>query len=161
MKLFGLNAKRYIWRKPGTIPREKHGGGSISVGMFFSGRDWETSQQRGKTEQTKVQRDPWWKPAPERSGPQTGAKVHLPTGQQQLSTQAKQRRSGFGTSLWMSLSGLARAQDLQRRMGETSQIQVCQACRVIPKKTRCCNRCTRCYNKVLSKGSEYLCQCNI
>ena len=27
-------------------------------------------------------RDPWWKPAPERSGPQTGAKVYLPTVQQ-------------------------------------------------------------------------------
>ena len=44
-------------------------------GFFFSGRDWETSQDRGKDEQSKVQRDPWWKPAPECSGPQTGAKV--------------------------------------------------------------------------------------
>jgi hypothetical protein len=45
---------------------------------------------------------------------------------------------------------------MQRRMRETPQIQVCQACSVIPKKTRGCNCCQRCFNKVLSKGAEYL-----
>ena len=39
----------------------------------------------------------------------------------------------------------------RRRMGETPQIQVCQACSVIPKKTRGCNHCQRCFNKLLSK----------
>ena len=29
-----------------------------AVQMFFSGRDWETSQDRGKDERRKVQRDP-------------------------------------------------------------------------------------------------------
>jgi hypothetical protein len=33
--------------------------------------------------------------------------------------------------------------------------------RVIPNKTRGCNRCQRCFNKVLSKGSEYLCKCDV
>ena len=28
------------------------------VGMFFRGRDWETSQDPGKDERSKVQRDP-------------------------------------------------------------------------------------------------------
>ena len=37
----------------------------------------------------------------------------------------------------------------------------CQACSVILKKTRGYNRCQRCFNKVLSKGSEYLCKCVI
>uniref|UniRef100_A0A8C7GM42 Uncharacterized protein n=1 Tax=Oncorhynchus kisutch TaxID=8019 RepID=A0A8C7GM42_ONCKI len=37
-----------------------------AVGMFFSGRDWETSQDRGKDEQGKVQRSlmktsDWWR----------------------------------------------------------------------------------------------------
>ena len=36
----------------------------------------------------------------------------------------------------------------------------CQACSVVPKKTWGCNR-QRCFNKVLSKGSEYLCKCDI
>ncbi|XP_070964686.1 pleckstrin homology domain-containing family A member 7-like isoform X9 [Oncorhynchus clarkii lewisi] len=38
-------------------------------------------------------------------------------------------------------------------MGETPQIQVCQACSVIPKKTRGCNHCQRSFNKVGSRSS--------
>jgi hypothetical protein len=30
-ELFGLNADRHVWRKPGTIPTVKHGGGSIML----------------------------------------------------------------------------------------------------------------------------------
>jgi hypothetical protein len=29
IQLFGLNVKHHIWRKPGTIPSVKHGGGNI------------------------------------------------------------------------------------------------------------------------------------
>ena len=36
IELFGLNAKSHIWRKPGTIPIVKHGGGSIMLGGCFS-----------------------------------------------------------------------------------------------------------------------------
>ena len=43
-------------------------------------------------------------------------------------------------------------------MGETPQIQVYQAWSIIPKITR---GCIRCFNKVQSKGSEYLCKCDI
>ena len=106
-----------------------------------------------------------------------------------LNTQPRQCRCGFGTSLWMSLSGPARDQtltrlnisgetgnscattlpiqpdraweNLLRRLGQTPQIQVCQACSIMPKKTQGCNRGQRCFNKVLSKGSEYLCKCDI
>jgi hypothetical protein len=35
-ELFGLNAKRHFWRKPGTIPMVKHGGGSIMLWGCFS-----------------------------------------------------------------------------------------------------------------------------
>jgi hypothetical protein len=38
IELFGLNAKRHVWRKPGTILTMKYGGGNI-MGMFFSGGD--------------------------------------------------------------------------------------------------------------------------
>ncbi|KAK1784651.1 hypothetical protein P4O66_003334 [Electrophorus voltai] len=41
IELFGLNAKRHVWRKPGTanhlantIPTVKHGGGNIMLGCF-------------------------------------------------------------------------------------------------------------------------------
>ena len=36
IELFGLNAKRHIWRKPGTIPMVKHSGGSIMLWGCFS-----------------------------------------------------------------------------------------------------------------------------
>uniref|UniRef100_A0A8C7U3R7 Retinol binding protein 4, like n=1 Tax=Oncorhynchus mykiss TaxID=8022 RepID=A0A8C7U3R7_ONCMY len=41
IKLFGLNAKPHVWRKPGNLPTLKHGGCS---------RDWKTSQDRGNDE---------------------------------------------------------------------------------------------------------------
>ena len=31
IELFGLKAKRHVWRKPGSIPTVKHGGGSIML----------------------------------------------------------------------------------------------------------------------------------
>jgi hypothetical protein len=34
-ELFGLNAKRHVWRKPGTLPMVKYGGGgNILWGSF-------------------------------------------------------------------------------------------------------------------------------
>ena len=93
-------------------------------------------------------------------------------------TQPRKRRSGFGTRLEPDLTSLERPEnscaaklpiqpdraleDLQKgRMGETPQIQVCQTCSIIPKKTRGCNRCQMRFNKILSKGSEYLCKSDI
>uniref|UniRef100_A0AAZ3RBS6 Transposase n=1 Tax=Oncorhynchus tshawytscha TaxID=74940 RepID=A0AAZ3RBS6_ONCTS len=36
IELFVLNAERHVWRKPGTIPPVKHGGGSIMLWGCFS-----------------------------------------------------------------------------------------------------------------------------
>ena len=41
IELFGLNAKRHVWRKPGTIPTMKHGGGSIMLWGCFSAKGTE------------------------------------------------------------------------------------------------------------------------
>jgi hypothetical protein len=67
--LFGLNAKCHVWKKPGTIPTVKHGGGSIMLLWSFSAaRTGSLVRIEGKMNG-------------ERSWPQTGAMVHLPTGQ--------------------------------------------------------------------------------
>ena len=36
IEILGLNAKRHVWRKSGTIPTVKHGGGSIMLRGCFS-----------------------------------------------------------------------------------------------------------------------------
>uniref|UniRef100_A0AAZ3SW53 Transposase n=1 Tax=Oncorhynchus tshawytscha TaxID=74940 RepID=A0AAZ3SW53_ONCTS len=36
IEIFGLNTKLHVWRKPGTIPTVKHGGGSIMLWGGFS-----------------------------------------------------------------------------------------------------------------------------
>jgi hypothetical protein len=36
IELFGLISKCHVWRKPGTIPTVKHGGGSIMLWGCFS-----------------------------------------------------------------------------------------------------------------------------
>ena len=36
IELFGLNAKHHVWRKPGTIPTVKNGGGSMMLWGYFS-----------------------------------------------------------------------------------------------------------------------------
>ncbi|KAL0186721.1 hypothetical protein M9458_018391, partial [Cirrhinus mrigala] len=62
IELFGLNSKRYVWRKPGTahhlsntVPTVKHGGGSIML---------TTGCNRGKDECGQVQGYPGRKPSP-------------------------------------------------------------------------------------------------
>ncbi len=89
IELFGLNSKRYVWRKPGiahhlsnTVPTVKHGGGSIMLwGCFSAAGTRTTGCNRGKDECSQVQGYPGRKPSPECSGPQTGPKVYLPTRQ--------------------------------------------------------------------------------
>ena len=63
------------------------------VGMFFSSRNWETSQDRGKDEFSNVKRHSGWKPAPERSWPQTGTTVHDPKNTAKISKEWLQDNS--------------------------------------------------------------------
>ena len=100
-KLFGLNAKLYVWRKPGTvhhpsntIPIVKHP--HHALGMLFSSRDWETGKDRGNEE---------WNQIRGKSLMRTCFRVQttLDWGEDlhsnrtmTLSTQTRQRRSGFG-----------------------------------------------------------------
>ena len=99
IELFGLNAKRYVWRKPGTIPTVKHGGGSIMLwGYFSAAGTGRLVRIKDKDERSKVQRSlmktcygalrtsDWDKGSPSNRT-------------MTLSTQPRKRRRGFGTSL--------------------------------------------------------------
>ncbi len=89
IELFGLNSKRYVWRKTRhcSSPVQYSPNSEAwlwqhhAVGVFFSCRDRTTGCNRGKDECGQVQGYPGWKPSPECSGPQTGPKVYLPTRQ--------------------------------------------------------------------------------
>jgi hypothetical protein len=49
IELFGLNAKSHIWKKRGTIPTVKHGGGSILLwGCFSAARTGRLVRIEGK-----------------------------------------------------------------------------------------------------------------
>uniref|UniRef100_A0AAZ3NUT2 Uncharacterized protein n=1 Tax=Oncorhynchus tshawytscha TaxID=74940 RepID=A0AAZ3NUT2_ONCTS len=92
IELFGLNAKRHIWRKPGTIPTVKHGGGSIMLrGCFSAAGTGRLVRMKAKMNGAKYR-----KILDENLllGAQDGSNRTTT-----LSTQPTQRRSGFGTTL--------------------------------------------------------------
>ncbi len=86
IELFGLNSKRYVWRKPGTAHHLSNTvqqwsmvvAASCCGGVFqLQGQDdWLQSRERWMRPSTGIS---WRKPSPECSGPQTGPKVYLPT----------------------------------------------------------------------------------
>lgn len=157
IKLFGLNSKCHVWWKPGsahhlpkTIPFMKHDGSSILWGVFFSGKDWEGWR---KVECGKVHRYAY------------GNLVHS-AKDVRLS---HYHRCNLVRTLWMSLSDPARALNIsggtwkwlptsgshptwknlrgsEEKNARKSQIHMCNACRIIPKKTQGCNRFQRCFN---------------
>ncbi|CDQ68476.1 unnamed protein product [Oncorhynchus mykiss] len=59
IELFELNAKHHFWRKPGTIPTVKHGGGSIMLWRCYSAAGTgRLVRIEGKMNGAK-NRDPW------------------------------------------------------------------------------------------------------
>jgi hypothetical protein len=53
IELFGLNAKRHVWRKSATIPTVKHGGGSIILSCFLEAGTGRLVRIEGKLNRAK------------------------------------------------------------------------------------------------------------
>uniref|UniRef100_A0AAY5L6D3 Tc1-like transposase DDE domain-containing protein n=1 Tax=Esox lucius TaxID=8010 RepID=A0AAY5L6D3_ESOLU len=50
-----------------------------------------------------------------------------------------------------NLTDLEICQILQRSVGKYCHVKMCHANRLLPKKTKCCNKIKRCFNKILVK----------
>ena len=172
IEFFGLNAKHHVWRKPGTIPTVKHGGGSIMLwGCFSAAGTGRLVRIEGKMNGAKYReildenllqsaqdlRQGQRFTFQQDNDPKHTAKkmqewllgqvsecpsvTQLEPGLQPDRTSLERPENSCAATLPSQPDRVL--DDLQRRMGETPHIQVCQACSVIPKKTRGCNRCQR------------------
>ena len=99
IELFGLNAKRQVWRKPGTIPMVKHGGGSIMLwGCFSLARTGSLVGIEGKMNRAKY-REILDENLLQSLRTSDWGEVLPSNRTTTLNTHPRQRRSGFGTSL--------------------------------------------------------------
>ncbi len=115
IELFGLNSKRYVWRKPGTahhlsntVPTVKHGGGSIMLwGCCSAAGTGRLVANRGKDECGQVQGYPGRKPLQSAQDLRRGRRF---TFQQDNDPKHTAKiTSGFTTTPWLFLNGPARA----------------------------------------------------
>ena len=92
IELFCLNGKCHVWRKPGTIPTVKHGGGGIILlGCFSAAGTGRLVRLEGQMNGAKY-----------REMLQSAQDLRLGrmfTFQQDNNPKPRQRRSGFGGSL--------------------------------------------------------------
>ena len=100
MELFGLNAKLHVWRKPGTMPTVKQGGGSIILwGCFSAAGTGKLVRIKGKMNEEKYREILDENSAPEHSVTSDWGEGSPSNRTTSLSTQQRQCNSGCGTSL--------------------------------------------------------------
>jgi hypothetical protein len=83
IELFGLNAKRHVWRTPDTVSTVKHGGGSIMLwGCFSAAGTGRLVRIKEKLNGAKYREMLDENLLQSSQDLRLGSKVHLPTGQQ-------------------------------------------------------------------------------
>jgi hypothetical protein len=99
IELYGLNAKRHVRRKPGTIPMVKHGGGGIMLWGCLSaagtGRQVRIKTKMNGAKYREILDENLLQSAEDLRLRQRFTSSRTTT----QSTQPREHRSGFGTSL--------------------------------------------------------------
>uniref|UniRef100_A0AAZ3PUF0 Transposase Tc1-like domain-containing protein n=1 Tax=Oncorhynchus tshawytscha TaxID=74940 RepID=A0AAZ3PUF0_ONCTS len=99
IEIFGLNAKHHVWRKPGTIPTVKHGGGSIMLwGCFSAAGTARLVRIKAKMNGAKY-REIFDENLLQSAQDLRLGRRFTSNRTTTLSTQTRQHRNGFGTSL--------------------------------------------------------------
>ena len=94
---FGLNAKRHVWKEPGTIPTVKHGGGTIpTVKHGGTGRLVRIEAKMNGAKYRKILDENVLQSTQDLRLGGEGSPSNRTTT---LSTQPRQHRSGFGSSI--------------------------------------------------------------
>jgi hypothetical protein len=155
-ELFGLNARHHVWRKPDTIPRVKHGGGSIMLWGCFSaagtGRlvkieeKMNGAKYRETLDENLLQIDQDLRLGRRLTFQQDNDHKHTAKTRQEwlqdkslnviewprqipdLNRIKHPWRPKNSCAATLPIQPDRTSEDLQRRMGETPQIQVYQAC---------------------------------
>ena len=162
IELFGVNSKRYVWRKPGTahhlpntIPTVKHGGGSIMLwGCFSAAGTGQLVAIEGKMNAAKyrdILEENLFQSALDL---RLGRRFTFQQDNDHKLTAKITKECGCPPTFNIQPDGTG--EDLQGRMAEDPQIQVWKTCCIIPKKTHGCTSSKGCFYSILSKGSEYL-----
>uniref|UniRef100_A0AAZ3PMZ7 Tc1-like transposase DDE domain-containing protein n=1 Tax=Oncorhynchus tshawytscha TaxID=74940 RepID=A0AAZ3PMZ7_ONCTS len=172
IELFGLNAKCHIWRKPGTIPTVKHGGGSFILWGCFSAagtgrlvrieRKMNGAKYRVILDENLLQNAQVLRLGRRFTFQQDNNPKHTAK-----TTQEGLRDKYLNVLEWPSQNPIEHLwRDLkiavqQRSPSNLTELEkICREeweklpkyrCSVIPKKTQGCNRCQRYFNKVLTK----------
>ena len=172
--------KRHVWRKPGTIPSVKHGGDSIMLwGCFSAAGTGRLVRIEGKMNEAKYReihdenllqstqdfRVGWRFTFQQDSDPKHTAKttqewhrdkslnvLKCPSQSPNLNPIKHFMRSEHSSAATLPIQPDRAWEDLQRRMGETPQIQLVQVFSIKAKMPRGCNRCQKVLQQSRVKG---------